>query len=114
MEIVTHPLVHESFVQTSLYTVKVISDTQMDHSPLHRQLEWRSRRTHPCILVTSSGWTEVNPLDRELSHILIKSQAYIPKRRTLNQVLPPLNAYTKSVHAYIQPWSAHACMHFAW
>ena len=28
-------------------------------------------------------------------------QVYIPKRRTLIQVLPPANAYTKSAHAYI-------------
>ncbi len=28
-------------------------------------------------------------------------QAYIPKRRTLIQVLPPANAYTKYAHAYI-------------
>ncbi len=31
----------------------------------------------------------------------LHSQAYIPRRRTLIQVLPPLNAYTKSVHTYI-------------
>ena len=28
-------------------------------------------------------------------------QAYIPKRRTLIQVLPPANAYTKSAHEYM-------------
>ncbi len=28
-------------------------------------------------------------------------QVYIPKRRTLIQVLPPANVYTKSAHAYI-------------
>ncbi len=30
-----------------------------------------------------------------------QSQVYIPKRRTLIQVLPPASAYTKSAHAYI-------------
>ncbi len=29
------------------------------------------------------------------------TQVYIPKRRTLIQVLPPANAYTKYAHAYI-------------
>ena len=49
-------------------------------------------------------------------------QAYIPKRHTLIQVLPPANAYTKSAHAYIHfaksfcsrisiALYAHACMH---
>ncbi len=32
---------------------------------------------------------------------IIYPQVYIPKRRTLIQVLPPANAYTKSAHAYI-------------
>ncbi len=38
------------------------------------------------------------------------SQAYIPKRRTLIQVLPPLNAYTKSVHAYIHFVKSFCCL----
>ena len=32
---------------------------------------------------------------------LLSSMANIPKRHTLIQALPPLNVYTKSVHAYI-------------
>ncbi len=43
------------------------------------------------------------------------SQAYIPKRRTLIQVLPPANAYTNLLmHTFILPdllLSAHTCMH---
>ncbi len=33
--------------------------------------------------------------------LILIPQVYIPKRRTLIQVLPPANAYTKSAHAYI-------------
>ena len=40
----------------------------------------------------------------------LKSQAYIPKRRTLIQVLPPLNVYTKSVHAYIHLVKSFCCL----
>ncbi len=38
------------------------------------------------------------------------SQAYIPRRRTFIQVLPPLNAYTKSVHAYIHFVICFCCL----
>ncbi len=39
---------------------------------------------------------------------IIDSQAYIPKSRTLIQVLPPANVYTKSANAYIQKNSVYA------
>ena len=44
-----------------------------------------------------------------------ESQAYIPKRRTLIQVLPPANAYTKSANAYIHFVKSFCCllMHYA-
>ncbi len=49
----------------------------------------------------------VDPLDN--------SQAYIPKRRTLIQVLPPANAHTKSANAYIHFVKSFCCllMHYA-
>ncbi len=44
------------------------------------------------------GWYMNHPT----CHIHVDmSQVYIPKRRTLIQVLPPANAYTKSPHPYI-------------
>ncbi len=43
----------------------------------------------------------VGPFDHGIKFCVSYSQVYIPKRRTLIQVLPPANAYTKSAHAYI-------------
>ncbi len=43
-------------------------------------------------------WNRSVPdIEKSPSHI---PQAYIPKRRTRIQVLPPANAYTKSANAY--------------
>ncbi len=62
-------------------------------------LEAESQMSDGSSCQTGQFWLTTCKLSAHL--VSNNTQAYIPKRRTLIQVLPPANAYTKYAHAYI-------------